>query len=419
MNQVLRTLPFEMVKFGDVATISRGISYSSAELTEDGKGRPLVNLRNVGKGGGFRVDGLKYYTGEAKERHSVLPGDLLIANTDLSKAKDVLGSPILIPHSFEIEEAVFSLDLTKLIIDTQKALVKYVAYFLESPSSRLFMKANGSGTTVMHLQLKALPELMMPLPSLTMQHQIVEILEDHLSRLDAALADVKQAKVKAIQFRTSYLRSVFIGTRDWSKIAMKDLGTWNGGGTPSKANSKFWTDGTVPWLSPKDMGPFEIKETQDKITESALSESTVKKIPPSSIVFVVRSGILERKLPIALTGIETTLNQDMKALTCNSQILPRFAMYALVAFEQDILTTCRKTGTTVASINTKALMNYSLNVPTSEIQRSILREIESQISLTDESAKYLENLASQGNRLRRSLLQAAFTGQLTREATHV
>ena len=47
------------------------------------------------------------------------------------------------------------------------------------------------------------------LPPLPEQHKIVEILEDHLSSLDATLADVKRVKVKAAQFRRSLLLQQF------------------------------------------------------------------------------------------------------------------------------------------------------------------------------------------------------------------
>ena len=113
--------PTVVVELGDVAEVIRGISYSSKELAEEGAGRPLVNLRNVVKGGGFRADGLKYFTGSSKPQQSVQAGDLLIANTDLSKAKGVLGSPILIPEWFDATDAVFSLDLAKLAIDESRA----------------------------------------------------------------------------------------------------------------------------------------------------------------------------------------------------------------------------------------------------------------------------------------------------------
>jgi type I restriction enzyme S subunit len=200
---------------------------------------------------------------------------------------------------------------------------------------------------------------------------------------------------------------------------MKLLGQWGGGGTPSKANEKFWSNGTVPWLSPKDMGPLEITQTVDKITEDACLNSTVKKIPADSVVFVVRSGILERKLPMALTKVETTLNQDMKALTFSDVVTPKFGFYAMLGLEQDILRSCRKSGTTVASINTEALMNYEIKIPSLPIQAEILAYVETQLALIDNSMPQVESVLKVGNNLRRSLLQAAFTGQLTKEAASV
>jgi type I restriction enzyme S subunit len=260
------------------------------------------------------------------------------------------------------------------------------------------------------------PQLLPPLPE---QHKIVEILEDHLSRLDAALADVKQARVKAAQFKVAFLRKIFEGDETWSPIPMKQLGTWGGGGTPSKANEKFWTNGTIPWISPKDMGPPEITKTVDKITEEACVNSTVKKISMNSVVFVVRSGILERKLPMALTKVETTLNQDMKALTFSDGIHPKFGFYAMLGLEQDILRTCRKAGTTVASINTQSLMNYEIKIPSLSVQTEILDYVESQLTLVEKSVHQLEAVLNVADNLRRSLLQAAFTGQLTKEVASV
>jgi type I restriction enzyme S subunit len=276
-----------------------------------------------------------------------------------------------------------------------------------------------SGTAQPFVKVKDTLERLQLVPPLAEQHKIVELLEDHLSRLDAALADVKQAKLKAAQFKVAFLRNVFSGDASWNSIPMKQLGKWGGGGTPSKANEKFWTDGTVPWLSPKDMGPLEITQTVDKITEEACLNSTVKKIPENSVVFVVRSGILERKLPIALTKVETTLNQDMKALTFSDKVNPKFGFYSMLGLEQDILRTCRKSGTTVASINTESLMNYEIKIPSLPVQAEILDYVDSQLTLIDNSVSQVESVLKVGNSLRRSLLQAAFTGQLTKEVVSV
>ena len=67
------------------------------------------------------------------------------------------------------------------------------------------------------------------------------------------------------------------------------VGTWYGGGTPSKQKPEFWTDGTIPWLSPKDMGRPIVAETEDYITEAAVLGSATKLVPANSVALVVRS----------------------------------------------------------------------------------------------------------------------------------
>lgn len=301
--------------------------------------------------------------------------------------------------------------------NTEIVLQKYLFLYLKSQREALLR--SGKGATQQNISQTVLKAWKIPLPPIAEQYQIVEFLDDHLSRLDAAVTDIKQAKMKAAQFKVSFLREAFSGDSTWNSIPIKNLGKWTGGGTPSKANPKFWTDGTVPWLSPKDMGSMEISKTKDLITEEAISNSTVKRIAANSVVFVVRSGILERKLPVALTRIETTLNQDMKAITFAVGVLPKFGFFSMLAFEQDILTKCRKSGTTVASIDTAKFMNYEIRIPNLETQRKVLNYVESQISLVDLTGLSISDVLKIGQDLRRSLLQTAFTGQLTRKARNV
>ena len=52
----------------------------------------------------------------------------------------------------------------------------------------------------------------------------------------------------------------------WVWARLGQLGRWTGGGTPSKANAAFWANGTVPWVSPKDMKVDVIGDTEDFIT---------------------------------------------------------------------------------------------------------------------------------------------------------
>ena len=54
---------------------------------------------------------------------------------------------------------------------------------------------------------------------------------------------------------------------------MSEVGRWYGGGTPSKANPRYWMDGDIPWVSPKDMKSDIITDAQDHITKEAVVQS--------------------------------------------------------------------------------------------------------------------------------------------------
>ncbi|MGV0625303.1 restriction endonuclease subunit S [Mycolicibacter minnesotensis] len=171
--------------------------------------------------------------------------------------------------------------------------------------------------------------------------------------------------------------------KGWAWTTLGQLGSWRGGGTPSKRNPSFWEGGTISWLSPKDMGDTVLKGTQDHITESAVSESATSLIPADSVAIVVRSGILERTVPIALVPFETTLNQDMKAISPYVGVDSRWLLYALISQVDVILGTCRKDGTTVASIDTSRLRALPIPLPPLAEQHRIVELLEDHLSRLD------------------------------------
>jgi type I restriction enzyme, S subunit len=198
----------------------------------------------------------------------------------------------------------------------------------------------------------------------------------------------------------------------WDLQPLKYLCSFSGGGTPSKDNLSYWSDGTIPWVSPKDMKSFWINDSQDKITQAAVQASSTNFVDAGSLLIVVRSGILQRTIPVAINTVPVTLNQDMKALSFISEMNVEFAANFILGNIPPLLLEWSKEGATVESIEHEYLSSSVFPVPPYHEQL----EINATIRKRMESFDALEQQASTGISLlqerRTALISAAVTGKI-------
>lgn len=173
-------------------------------------------------------------------------------------------------------------------------------------------------------------------------------------------------------------------------VELRSTGTWYGGGTPSKSKLEYWTGGSVPWISPKDMGGRIVDSSIDMITEAAVAGSAAKLVPPTSIAMVVRSSILDHTFPTAIVPVAVALNQDMKAVVPHEGIMVEYLAHVLSSRGQDILRKASKSGGSVTSINSPQLLNYRIPMPPLEVQREIVRVLDKFTQLEAELEAELE-----------------------------
>ncbi|MDL0119362.1 restriction endonuclease subunit S [Halobacterium salinarum] len=151
--------------------------------------------------------------------------------------------------------------------------------------------------------------------------------------------------------------------QEWKEVSIEDLSKIGGGSTPKKSNPDYWDGGEILWTSPKDFDGPRLQSTEDKITELGAEESTSKIYPPGTALMVVRSGVLRHTLPVAIAEQETTVNQDLKAFEPDTnQVNAEYLFQALRGLSEDIRGSCKKTGTTVESIQTNVLRQYPLPI---------------------------------------------------------
>jgi type I restriction enzyme, S subunit len=176
----------------------------------------------------------------------------------------------------------------------------------------------------------------------------------------------------------------------------------------------YWTNGTVPWVSPKDMKRPRLDSAEDLITAAAVQESATRLVPAKSVLLVARSGILERTLPVAINDIPVALNQDMKAVAPRG-VLPEYLVNVLRSHEQDILHNCAKAGTTVANLDLPRFYSYRVPVAPLNEQRRIVAKLEELQARSRRAREALEAVPPLLEKLRQSILAAAFRGDLTKD----
>ncbi len=202
----------------------------------------------------------------------------------------------------------------------------------------------------------------------------------------------------------------------WEVRKLKFEMSFRGGGTPSKGNPAFW-NGSIPWVSPKDMKSDVIRDTEDHITERAVAESSTNLVPAGSLLMVVRSGILQRSIPVALCNREVALNQDMKALISKGRIDLEYFVLFVRGCEKRLLRVWTKQGATVESIEHQYLANTKVPIPPIGEQRLIVRQLAVEIEPQTNTISRLEREIALLREYRTRLVADVVTGKLdVREA---
>lgn len=157
----------------------KGKSYKSNEVVEvDENSMPFITLKSFNRGGGYRGDGLKSYSGKYNDKQVVFDGDVVMAVTDMTQNREVVGRVARIPDVGD-KGAVISLDVIKLIPKTISST--YLYSYMKYSGFGHFIKSFANGANVLHLK-----------PDLVTQQVIVVPTEDLRKKYEALVEPINE-----------------------------------------------------------------------------------------------------------------------------------------------------------------------------------------------------------------------------------
>ena len=199
-------------------------------------------------------------------------------------------------------------------------------------------------------------------------------------------------------------------TNGWTTRPLGDLAVFRSGGTPSKAMPEYW-NGSIPWISARDMQSMRISRSTHAITEAGAAQVILT--PKGSVLVLVRGMGLFKDLPVVLCDRPMAFNQDIKSLIPKAGVDSAYLAYALLARKSEILRHVDHAGHGTGRLATHILESITLPVPPLPEQRKIA-EI---LATWDRALAKLGELRTTTHRQKRGLMQAslaqrAFTGRL-------
>lgn len=194
----------------------------------------------------------------------------------------------------------------------------------------------------------------------------------------------------------------FRGGAAWEETTIGQIVDFQSGGTPSKVNSAFW-NGSIPWVSAKDMKRLFLEDTEDHITPAALGDKA-KVVPAGTVLMLTRGMTLFNDLPICILRREMSFNQDVKALAPKAGLDGRFLPHLLQGNKARLLRMVDSAGHGTGRLNTEALKTLDVMLPQPAEQRRIADCLYVVDSLIPAESDRLEALKTQ----KKSLVQQLF-----------
>ena len=224
------------------------------------------------------------------------------------------------------------------LIPKEGARIEFLYYLIQHHKRRLERLAAGS--TFLEVSRRAIRSFRVAVPPPHEQRKIAAILssvDDTIEKTQSVIDQVQIVKrglmqkllTRGLPGRHTRFKQTEIGEipEEWGLMSLGDVGSWSSGSTPSKRQPEYW-NGTIPWVSPKDMKQTRIDDAIDHVSKSAIDKGT-RVTPRDSILVVVRGMILAHTFPVALTLTDVAFNQDIKALVSNKHFVPEFLFYWL------------------------------------------------------------------------------------------
>ncbi len=171
------------------------------------------------------------------------------------------------------------------------------------------------------------------------------------------------------------------------KVRLGDVCEIQSGGTPSRANSAFWENGTIPWVKISDFNGKYLKSTQEFITQKGLENSSAKIFDKGTILYTIFATLGET----CILDIPATTNQAITGIKIIDDRIEKDYLYNFLVSKKAYVNGIGR-GVAQNNINLKILKAFEIPLLSIQQQKQISKELENVTVLIDKRKEQLSKL---------------------------
>lgn len=181
-----------------------------------------------------------------------------------------------------------------------------------------------------------------------------------------------------------------------NKIKIGDFCKTGSGGTPSRSNTAFFQNGTVPWVKSGELKNRFVTEVEEYITEEAIKKSSAKIVPKNSLLLAMYGATVGE---VSQLIFDATTNQAICNILPDSKICDVNYLYRYLQFSKPLLLN-RRVGGGQPNISQGVIKDLEVPLPPLPEQKRIAQILDKADELRQKRQQSIEKLDE--------LLQATF-----------
>lgn len=194
-----------------------------------------------------------------------------------------------------------------------------------------------------------------------------------------------------------------MSTESWIKTKLGTVVSTSSGGTPSRSEPSYYSQGTIPWIRSGELEDNIITSSELKITKKGLLSSNAKILPAGTLLIAMYGATIGK---MAFLGIAAATNQAVCSLAPQKGLLAHFLYYFLLYQRPNLIK--KGIGGAQANISQTILRNLDITIPPLEIQERIVGKIEELFSEIDNGISALETAKRKLAVYRQVVITSAF-----------